>query len=871
MLRRIAILVLVIMGGHIVVAGGEERRGVIGDAWECGCLAHRMYAAQRAGFDPGRALHFDEVTGRDLRNYPPSRHVDHIHMRLDIGIPDMNDPRALVRQTLTIAPIARPLDHFTLNARLLNIESARVAGHRTDFNHDGRVLSLTFDPPLPVGERRDLVIHYEINDPPDGLFWTPESPEWPGRPAQIHTQGQPQTNSFWFPCHDFPNERATTEIVVTVPQGYEVSSNGRLVSRTMSDSMEVFHWLQDKPHPFYLVTLVIGKFDIVDLGTPALPMPVYVPPGQGPNVHGTYGNTPRMMDLFVRLTGEPYPWDRYAQLVVWNFGAGGMENTTATTMFDTAIFSPDALLDHSLEGLIAHELIHQWYGDLITCKSWEHIWLNEGFATYFTELWFEERDGIDGYQNAMIGNFDAVIGADRGHAPFQPALVSKEYDRPWDVFGKASNPYPKGASVLHMLRRKLGDGVFFEGLRVYLQRHKATGLVETADLRKALEAVSGESLTQFFDQWCYRPGIPRLTIDTRYDVDSGDLTLRIVQNQTIDGFNPAFAFDLPVWILTQGSSSPREAIIHVDAKETTATLPLGDAPQIVAVNPNLDVLAEITVRQPESRWLSQLSRGPTLASRVQAARALAENPSATAATALERMIRDGSVHKAVRIAGVRSLRDAGDGIRLMSIARTTINDPFVREAIVQAIGHLAVLDGNVADRMAPWLAGRAESDESLLVRSASVRALGGIRRIEWLPVILRAAETDSQHDRMRQAALDALSLLDYREGLDVAMRLASPGNLNRTRPVAIRAMTSLAHHDTAAVFDSLANLATDREARTAREARRAILNLGDVRGLDIFDQLLQSARTDEERQDIERMADDLRRSLNMAEFLDVAR
>lgn len=868
------VLILAVLAPAAFAASGlvtDDRRGVLVDAWACGCVAHRMHAMRRAGLEPSRSLHFDEATGRDLRNYPPNRYANHVHMRLDMSIPDMNVPRASVRQTLTIEPIARPLAEFSLNARLLKIESARVAGHRTSFEHDGRMLKMRFEPPLPVAERRDLVIRYEIDDPPDGLFWTPESPAWPGRPAQIHTQGQPETSQFWFPCHDFPNERATTEIVVTVPQGYEVSSNGRLVSRTKSDSMEIFHWLQDKPHPYYLVSLIVGKFDIVDVGTTALSMPVYVPPGQGPNVHGTYGNTARMNAFFERLTGHAYPWDRYAQLVVWNFGAGGMENTAATTMFDTAILSPEALLDHSLEGLIAHELAHQWFGNLITCKSWEHIWLNEGFATYFTDLWFEERDGSDAYLAGMRGNFDSVIASDRGHAPYQPALVSKEYAHPWDVFGKASNPYPKGAAVLHMLRRMLGDDVFFEGIRIYVDRHKSTGLVETADLRKALEAASGESLTQFFEQWCHRPGIPRLEIDTRYDADSRELTCRVVQTQIIDGYNPAFAFRLPVWIMAQGASSPREAIIDVTGRETVARFPMSAAPDIIAFDPYLHVLAEMSIRQPQSRWIAQLSRGPTIAAKVQAARALADAPSPAAAALLERTARDASAHRQVRIESVKALRDAADGLRLMSIARATITDPFVREAIAEAVGHMAVRDGNVADRMAPWLAERAQRDESLLVKATSICALGHIARIEWLPVILRAASTDSQHDRLRQAALDALASMDVREGLEVAIRLAQPGNLNRTRPVAIRAMTSLAHFDPDRVYQALADLTTDREHRTAREARRAILSLTDVRAIDLFDTLIEQVRTDEERQELERMAEELRRALNMAELLDTAR
>ena len=203
-----------------------------------------------------------------------------------------------------------------------------------------------------------------------------------------------------------------------------------------------------------------------------------------------------MISVFERLLDEPYPWARYAQLVVTNFNAGGMENTSATSMFDFAILSPEALLDHEFEGLISHELAHQWFGDLLTCNSWEHLWLNEGFATYMNGLWCENRSlssgepawmsGREAYDAHVQGWFDGLIGGDRGELPGAVGMCSNVYANPGETFGRGSNPYPKGASILHMLRRKLGDEVFFRGLRLYVDRN-ALKTVETSDLRYAME------------------------------------------------------------------------------------------------------------------------------------------------------------------------------------------------------------------------------------------------------------------------------------------------------------------------------------------------------------------------------------------------
>ncbi len=823
------------------LAGGvsELGRGWWSDSGAHACLHCRIEAAGAADEAArSRAGHFDEATGRDLLNYPPHRFADHVHMRLEIDIPDMNTPVAHARQTLTLRPIGRPMSRLALDAPLLKVESVALASPAgegatrvTSFGHEGDKLVVRFDPPLPVGETVDLAISYTIADPPEGLIWTPESPAWPGRPAQLHTQGQPESNRYWFPCHDFPNERMTTELIVTVPEGYEVSSNGRLVSRTPAKDApgrETFHWFQDKDHVSYLVTLVVGKFDVVDLGGSALPMPVYVPRGKGDLVRGTYGRTGAMVEHFASLIDEPYPWDRYAQLVVHNFAAGGMENTSATTMYDTAIFDAAALLDGDLDGLIAHELAHQWFGDLLTCKSWEHIWLNEGFATYFTSLWFERRDGLDAYQAGIRGNFQSVIARDRAEAPYQPAMASKEYRHPWDVFGRAANPYPKGASVLHMLRMKLGDQVFFRGIAQYVDKHKH-GAVETADLRKALEAASGLSLQRFFDQWCARPGVPHLDVSLNWDSAAGELVVGLEQTQNIDSYNPAFALDLPIWVRLPGESDWRAFTVSTQTRFASARFGLPAEPEIIAVDPELHVLARLDIDQPAERWLAQLRHGPTLAARAQAIdalRSLDGGPTAEAAAAIEAVAKDTRAHISLRTAAVEALRSHPD--RLVSLALDAPEDARLRRELVEQIARISPeAAGTKSELVAGFLLRSARADRSYGVRSAAIRALADTGHREALRVALDACGTDSQHDQIRQAALSALARLDKPEGLAAAIRLAGPGVNARTRPVAISTVRTLARHDEQAAIDLLAHLLLkDREARTVSAAGDALAAIG---------------------------------------------
>ena len=610
-----------------------------------------------------------------------------------------------------------------------------------------------------------------------------------------------------------------------------MTRSSSLVSRAPAagaPGRETFHWLQDKDHVSYLVSLVVGKFDVVDLGTPSLPMPVYVPRGKADLVRGTYGRTGAMVEHFASLIDEPYPWDRSAQLGVHNFAAGGMENTSATTMYDTALLDPVALLDGDLDGLISHELAHQWFGDLLTCKSWEHIWLNEGFATYFTSLWFERRDGFDAYQAGIRGNFQSVIARDRAEAPYQPAMASKEYRHPWDAFGRAANPYPKGASVLHMLRMRLGDEAFFRGIAQYVDRHKH-GVVETADLHKALEAASGLSLQRFFDQWCARPGVPHLDVSLTWDGSAGELIVGLEQTQNIDFYNPAFALDLPIWVRLPGEPDWRTLTASTETKSASAHFKLPAEPEVIAVDPELHVLARLDIDQPLPRWLAQLRHGPTLAARAQAIdalRSLEGGLNDEAAAAIEAIAKDARAHISLRTAAVEALRARPD--RLISLVLDAPEDARLRRTLVEQVARMPhEAGGEKSALVAAFLLRSAQADRSYGVRSAAILALADTAHPEALRVALDACGTDSQHDQIRQAALSALAKLDKPEGLAAAIRLAGPGVNSRTRAVAVSTVRALAKHDEHAATGLLTRiLLTDREARVVRAAGDALAAMG---------------------------------------------
>jgi aminopeptidase N len=573
---------------------------------------------QAAAADP----RIEAGSGRQVSNWARPLEWDVLHARVEIDIDDMESQRFSARQGLRLTPVGRPRSVIELDAVDLRIRGVRAAGRRAGFEHDGRRVRIEL--PARVAPGREVRLEFEYdwvgpkNESGDGMVWFKGDPKGKNateRAAQIHTQGQPESNRTWFIGHDFPNDRLTTEMIVTVEEPFTPVSNGRLMSQRRAEPgaggrpRQTWRWLQDKPHPMYLVVLAVGDFAVIDVGgpgsaRPGLPMRVWTEHGEEERTRSAYENTARMMAFFERLFDEPYPWDKYDQVVVRNFRWGGMENTSASIMNERASFSP------GVEDLIAHELAHQWMGNLITCRSWEHLWLNEGWATFAEALWAEEKAGPDpearrrAYQRRIVSLVRQQRAANRGVYPEQPPMVSNRYNDPDDNFTKPDDVYSKGALVLHMLRQRLGDEAFFRATRLYIDRFKFRQ-VETDDFRRVLEEVSGQSLERFFEQWAMRPGLPTLEFDLSWDDPARALTIAVEQTQTIDGLNPPYALSIPVYVRFEGGGELAGRWITLDTDAARARgrftfegLPGGARAAGVQIDPSITIAARSRIRTP---------------------------------------------------------------------------------------------------------------------------------------------------------------------------------------------------------------------------------------------------------------------------------
>ncbi len=337
--------------------------------------------------------------------YGPDKlvHVEHIDLYVT---PDLAARRMDGVCTTTIRAIDDGVSELTLDAVDLVVGSVRDAdGHPLEFRRRPLTLTVYFKRPLRAGERTSFAVAYLVDRPRAGLHFVAPTKEHPDRPTQCWTQGQDAYARYWFPCFDYPHAKQTTSTTIVVPIGTFALGNGRLAERRddTQSGYTTFRYVQEIPHATYLVSVVAGAFTEVEQTGGSVPIFYYVQPGREADGERAFSKTPQMMAVFERADRRPYPYARYSQIAVADFIFGGMENTSATTQTDRTLHDERAHMDFSSDPLVAHELAHQWFGDLLTTRDWSHAWLNEGFATFF-EMAFREADrGLDEYLYGVFG------------------------------------------------------------------------------------------------------------------------------------------------------------------------------------------------------------------------------------------------------------------------------------------------------------------------------------------------------------------------------------------------------------------------------------------------------------------------------------
>jgi aminopeptidase N len=509
--------------------------------------------------------------------------VQHYVLRVSF---DRANKKVFGDTTVQLKPIANDFRRVELDASNLNFTSVRVEPENKElqFRTDGDKVFVELDKTYAANEMISLRFKYTAA-PEKGVYFVKADVENGKviRNAQIWTQGEPQEARHWFPSFDFPSDKATTEQFITAEKGETVIGNGAFLGKTDNpDGTATFHFKMPVPHSTYLTSFIVGKYSKSNDSYKNVPLGFYVYPGRESITTPAFGKTKQMMRVMEELTGVDFPFNKYDQTIVANFNFGGMENITATTMADTEIFAATFPFARSgVEDLVSHELAHSWFGNLVTCRNWAELWLNEGFATFMEAAYREKVYGRADYLRKIRSDAREFLVEDtvnqNRHGLFN--VLARPDDSIFDT-----TTYKKGGAVVHTLRETVGDQAFWRGLNVYLNRHKF-GNVETADLQRAIEETSGTNLEWFFRQWVYGAGSPKLEIKQTYSAKNKTLVLSVSQNQPIDGITPE-VFILPLEVEIKTPSGTKIEKIDINKRTKNFTLKVEGKPSEIKFDKN---------------------------------------------------------------------------------------------------------------------------------------------------------------------------------------------------------------------------------------------------------------------------------------------
>ena len=605
---------------------------------------------------------------------------------------------------------------------------------------------------------------------------------------QAWTQGEMHETSHWLPSWDYPNDRFSTSWHIIAPSGLSVLANGEAkgtapataaslasLSGALAEAvaaqpgaLQIWNYEQVGDHVSYLLSFVVGRFEVVSEQWRGKPVEYWVPLGHADEARATFAETPAMLDFYSDWIGLEFPWAKYAQSSVQEFTFGGMENVSATTMTDR-ILHPDRLEPIAdRQGLVAHELAHQWWGDLLTCREWAHVWLNEGFATYFGAMWSEHSGGEDEFALSRRGMANSYFAEARR---YRRAIVTHEYR--WASMMFDRHTYPKGGWVLHMLRRELGDDAFRRAIQRYA-RDNAYSLVETADLQRAIREETGRNLDDFFAQWVFGPGHPQLSSRWRFDPGTKTVNVTLEQHQT-----QAFEFVIDVELVAADGTVTAQRL-RVDQPSTQVVFASEQAPAFVLVDAGMHLLAELDQTQTEAQWLAQLHAGARAIDRLRASEALAKfGASPAVIDGLREAVADDPFH-AVRTTAAATLGRLGDDaaraalLELWAAEQARLqahdSDPRVRQALLGALAQVQVIAGQHEFDL---FEDAFERDPIDMVRAAAAAGLArfdGTTATGATPKQIRAA-AKLQHKAMKllRAGLEAQS---FQEEVEQASALA---------------------------------------------------------------------------------------------------
>ncbi len=654
--------------------------------------------------------------------------------------------------TLVLNPFFYPQDSVVLDAKGFDIHQvARLSLSDTialSYRYDSLTLAIQLDQTFTKADTFQLFVRYTAKPTElpkggsaaitseQGLYFINPDGNNPFKPQQIWTQGETEASSCWFPTFDAPNVKTRQELYITVDTAFTTVSNGKLVSQQENpDGTRTDYWKMDQPHAPYLFAMAVGKFAKIEDTWQGKPVNYYVEPEYAKYAKQIFGNTPEMLSFFSKKLDYPYPWHKYDQVVVRDFVSGAMENTTVSIFMEDLQVDDRYLIDDHWDGIIAHELFHHWFGNLVTCESWANLPLNESFATYAEYLWTEHKYGRDAADLAWKENFDQYLAeAETKQVP----LIRYRYLDKELMFD--SHSYAKGSLILNLLRNYVGDDAFFKALNVYLTKH-AYGTAEVHDLRQAFEEVTGQDWNWFFDQWFLASGHPNLYVKDEYE----EGTLRVmVQQKQDERFTPIYR--LPVSIDVWHGEQKKRYEVVVNQASQVFVFPMDTAPDLVLFDAETLLPGIVDHLKSTQAFIIQYQESNRILAKLDALQQLSTG------------------------------MDEPEILPIM-LAALSHPEPAIREFVAEAFENY---QGSQQEQLIGLLKSMATTDESSLVRGTALNTLSSLGEF---PALLRKALSDSSCV-VNAYALFNLAELEGEQLLPTVEQLENEENLNIKSTVA---------------------------------------------------------------------------------------
>ena len=761
-----------------------------------------------------------------------TRNYDQKHVKLDLSF-SFDKSEVFGKEEFTFSPLENNFQKLVLHSRTTQVSKVFFDGKELNFSQTDNLLFINFDDVLNAGKDATVTIEYS-SLPEAGLYFFKPTKEYPEIPYQIWSQGEGRDNRYWYPAYDEPDDKLTSEIIATVPDNLIAISNGKLKSVTLNSKSKTktFDWEMDQPYSNYLTTLIVGDFVTIKEKLRGTTLDYNVPRKWADQYDSFYGRTPQMLNFYSDYI-YPYPYSRYAQTAVQDFLYGGMENVTATTLNQRIYHDKTAEPNYSPDGLIAHEFAHQWFGDFLTCKTWDHIWLNEGFATYFTDLWTENEFGENEFRYLRFQENNAYFD-EVNKQPLDKIKKDSTGVVPVELGG--GKAYDRGAAVLNTLRYYLGNEAFEKGIKHYVNKFKHSAVV-TEDFRKAMEEATGKNLKEFFNQWIYGAGFPVYDVSYTWDEVHNKLLLKVkqVQKQL-----PAVGlFTAPVLVEITSGKKVIQKKITISKEEEVFAFDCNEKPQMIRFNKYMWTLCSVHFRKNFDELVYQLQYDDDVVGRIFAAKVLPQFGD-TAVSYLARSIKRDNFY-GVRQAVVEGLRKIG-GDKVLDPLLIASDDPDARVR-EEAVKSLSIFPASKVDK---FLVDKFKSDNNVYVKGAAAYSIGAVKMKGAFEFLVKALKMDSHRNIIRRDVFDGLKKLGDPRAIKLAGEYSqykySYGGMHLLDITALDCAMEFSVSHRNEVINVLAKALKNPYFRTRNYAAGSLAKLGATSKLSLLQEILKSER-----------------------------